>query len=270
MSCIFSCREWFDKGRRLALDRNASLHITAPYKFAVLEENAQSATSPLMDPSNGEHVAQVIYDFFSYTVFEALKGRRTHFGNGGFPILIALQGDKNENTIVGPGFSIGDEPTDISNVVLEHDHACDEDECLENIRAFRSVVEAMQSGVIESEPTSFTRTTSEKKTETVYISHAPVTVKGIRPVNSSSFASGVEVEELLVYSLGLCETKDGLLEPFKAIERDMTTQVRGTVIFLSVALSSAVIFIIYISYVVCKSITEPMLYLLDLIRSINR
>jgi hypothetical protein len=263
-----SCRRWYDTGRKNAIKDNASLHVTAPYQFAHESIIAQSATSPLMDPRTGEHVGQVLLDFSSDSIFEALDKENIELSNGGFPILIAVQGDEKENTVTGPGFLFGDAPREISELVLPQDYICNTQECDENLDGFADIVESMKKG--EAGTTKFTRTTSDGGAETVHISYAPVIVKSIRPLNSSDFASGIEGSEYLIYSLGLCETEKTLLEPFEEIKEDVTKQINVGIVILSIGIVVAILFIVYVSYIVTASITEPMLYLLELIRCINR
>ena len=150
-----SCRDWYHEGRTTALEENSSLHITAPYAFAVSSRYGQSATSPLVDARTGEHVAQVLYDFDSGSVFEALTPQNTPLVENGFPILVAVQGNPEENTVIGPGFSLGDEASEISRVVLEVDHNCTEPICNENVDSFRAIVESMKEWGTNA--TSFSR-----------------------------------------------------------------------------------------------------------------
>jgi hypothetical protein len=263
-----SCRSWYDTGRKKAIEDNASLHVTAPYPFANADIIAQSATSPLMDPRTGEHVGQVLLDFSSRSILKALNEENTELPNGGFPILVAVQGDEIENTVIGPGFLIGKAAKEISEVVLREDHICNTQECAENLADFNRIVESMKNG--EAGNKTFTRTSSDGGMETVHISYSPVTVKSIRPLNSSDFASGIEGSEYLIYSLGLCRTEEALLEPFEEIKEDVTKQIDVAIAILAIGIVLAILFIVYISYIVTSSITEPMLYLLDLIRCINR
>jgi hypothetical protein len=263
-----SCRSWYDTGRKKAIKDNASLYVTAPYPSADDGTIVQSATSPLMDPRTGEHVGQVLVDFFSDSILEPLDKENTKLTSGGFPILIAVQGDEKENTVTGPGFLFGDAPREISELVLPQDYICNTQECDENLDGFADIVESMKKG--EAGTTKFTRTTSDGGAETVHISYAPVIVKSIRPLNSSDFASGIEGSEYLIYSVGLCETEKALLEPFEEIEEDVSKQINVAIAILSIGFVVAILFIVYISYIVTSSITEPMLYLLELIRRINR
>ena len=58
---VCRCRGWYDTGRSLSIEKNVSLHITAPYVFAFSGLNGQSGTMPLVDPSTGQHVGQTLY-----------------------------------------------------------------------------------------------------------------------------------------------------------------------------------------------------------------
>jgi hypothetical protein len=218
-----------------------------------------------VDPRTGEHVGQVLLDFFSDSIFQALNDDRR--SNGQFPILIAVQGEERKNAVVAPGFSLGDDAKEISEVVLEYDD-CNEEKCADNLAGFDAIVESMKKG--EAGSTNFTRTTSDGGMETIFIAYTPVVVKTNRPLDSSDFASGVKVSEYLIYSLGLCTTEKSLFKPFEEIENDVAMQINMSTAILSFGIILAVLFIVKISYIVTSSITEPILYLLELIRCINR
>ena len=245
-----------------------SLHITAPYVFSEGTTIGQSATAPLIDPNTGEHVGQVLVDFISNNVADALGPESTPLSKGGFPIMIALQGDPESNTVIGPGFVVGgDESKEISEVVLPFDHKCTKKTCDDNLLRFRKVVESMKQGLEGTE--SFQRTTRYGGTETVWISYSPSKVENIRPIGSD-FSTGVNVSEHLIYSVGLCEPEQGLLEPFNAIETTMRRSFRWAIVGLVGAIFLAVLLVVYVSYLVATSITRPMRYLRELIRCINK
>jgi hypothetical protein len=252
----------------LAIERNISMYITAPYVFQGRSINGQSVTLPLVDPRSGEYVGQVLNDFYSHAIFRKLDNITTPFTEGGFPVLIAVQEIPKENTILGPGYNIGDNATEISRVVLRRDYDCNSALCEARIDVFRAIVASMNSG--ESNTTNFTRGSQNGHEELVHISYAPVKLKGIRPLDSSDFGRGVEVIEYDIYSLGLCETEDGLLQPFKMIEDDISSAIRWVVGCIATGIFFGALFVIYISYAVTMSVTEPMLNLLEMIRCINR
>ena len=53
------CRGWYDMGKKNALSKNGTLHITAPYIFAGgTEITGQSTTSPVMQGE--EYIGQTI------------------------------------------------------------------------------------------------------------------------------------------------------------------------------------------------------------------
>ena len=263
-----SCRGWYHHGRQLAIEEDTPLHITAPYLFSEGVTIGQSATAPLMDPNTGEHVGQVLVDFISNNVADTLGPAKTRFSKGGFPIMIAVQGDPDSNTVIGPGFVVGgDESKEISEVVLPFDHNCTKQICSENLARFQKVVASMKLGLEGTE--SFTRTTRHGRSETVWISYSPSKVESIRPIGTN-FGSGVNVTEHLVYSVGLCEPEDDLLEPFVEIETTMRTSLRWVIGGLAGAMILAALLVVYVSYLVAASVTRPMRYLRELIRCINK
>jgi hypothetical protein len=252
----------------LAIESNISMYITAPYVFQSREINGQSVTLPLVDPRSGEYVGQVLNDFYSHAIFRKLDNTTTPLTEGGFPVLIAVQGRPEENTILGPGYNMGDNATAISRVVLRQDYDCNSALCEARIHGFGAIVGSMNSGA--SDTTIFTRESQNGGEELVHISYAPVKLKGIRPLDSSDFGRGVEVVEYDTYSLGLCETQDGLLQPFKKIEHDISSAIRWVVGCVATGIFFGALFVIYMSYAVTMSVTEPMLNLLGMIRCINR
>ena len=261
----------------MALDksRKSTLHITAPYLFAVSKIIAQSATSPLIDPKTGEHVGQVLQDFFSGSIFDVLNTTNTKYSKEGFPILIAIENDDGKNTIIGPNFSLDfSKPQSIVDVVLmDGDGSCTTTMCSDHQDSFGIIEKAMKDG--ESDTKNFTRTKRAlkdgyHKNEDVFVAYHPVKVRSLRPIDSSDFTRGVEPYHELIYSLGLCEPAESLFKPFEKIEMEMHQQIKWAISILSVMILVACLFVVYISYVVTTSITRPIIYLLDLIRRINR
>jgi hypothetical protein len=266
-----SCRDWYDTGRKLAMQNGTSLHVTAPYRFAISQAVfAQTATSPLIDPATGEHVGQVLLDFFALPIYQVLE-EHTPLSDGGFPILVAAQSDDCCDTVIGPDFSDNETAKSISKVVLPIDSTCQgipKSECASNLAAFYEIVRSMKAGNAKNE--TFIRKKSGGGNETVHTAYAPVTVKRFRPINSSDFSRGVIASDYLIYSLGLAEAEVGLLGPFEQIGEDTEKHTNAALGVLSALIAAATVVVIYLSHRVTRTITESMLYLLGLIRSINR
>ena len=263
------CRGWYDDGRRLALEKNISMHVTAPHMFALSDIlSGQSITMPLVDPVTGEYVGQVLYDMVSNTIFDALNNVNTPLAKGGFPFLISLQGNPDKNAVLGPNYEVGFNPKEISRVVIPADYDCGSEICQQNFEQFNDIVASMKAG--ESLLSSFTRTMGDGTTEIVRLASAPVKLRSIKPINGSNFARGIEVNEYLIYSLALCETEDGLLKPFQVMEDQTSRQIRWAIFALAGVIALSALFVVFICYLVATSITEPMLHLLELIRRINQ
>ena len=162
---------------------------------------------------------------------------------------------------------MGDEPKSVSNVVLPSDSNCESPSCRDRLSRFDDIVNAMKAGEISS--SSFFRMKEDGVIENIHAAFAPVKLRTFRPIGSD-FESGLEVSEEVIYSLGLFQPEEGLLEPFEEIRGALSRQIWLAVVALSVVIAVAALFIVYISYLVATSITEPMLYLLELIRCINR
>lgn len=243
--------------------------MTAPYLFAdLLGTIAQTATSPLVDPNTGEHVGQVNVDFSSKSVFDVLDKMNTVVMKGGFPILIAIEVNDRKETVIGPGFSLGDAPIEIAKLVLSADFGCDSDVCKENLDFFDAIVKSMYLG--ESSTTEVRRSTQSGEIESFIMAYSPINVKSIRPVDSSDFARGIEVSDHLVYSFALSEMVAEIKAPFLKIKNKLVARANLAMAFLVIVTCLFTLLAIYISYIVTSSIAERMLYLLDLITSINR
>lgn len=250
------------------MSNESLLHVTSPYRFALSSviTYGQSATSAIMDPFTGEHVGQVIVDFLAQATYETVENR-TYYSQGGFPILVAVQGD-TADTIIGPGVSIDQETTSVTEGVLPYDIECsDESECNDRIQTFRKIVEAMKNG--ESASTTFSRKMENGELETVHMAYSPVYVPSIGPINSSDFSRGVERSDYQIYSFAIVEPEEGVLKGFQGIENSTKKQTNIAIVVITLVIVAAALIVVYFSHRLAKSFTEPMIYLLDLIRYIN-
>ena len=266
---LCSCREWYDTGRRKAVQDSDSLYITTPYEFAGGDFIAQTATSPLVDPRTGAHVGQTLQDFSVTEIFNALISSSTPLSKGGFPLLITPGTDTfGGDTVLGPGLngSVSSQP--VSQVVMGYDQACGDDvQCIKRQREFDKIAASMKAGNTSTE--IFERTTALGGIEVAYMAYTPIVVKYLDPVDSSDFTRGARVANQFSYSLGFVETVQGLLEPFGAIEADMQRQINVAIGVLAAVIFLAVVATISISYLVARSISDPMICLLELIRLVN-
>ena len=264
------CRGWYADGTAKADSGAGHLHVTSPYLFVGDEEYVgQSATSPLIDPNTNEHVGQVLVDYVPNSIFTTLNDN-TVLAPGGFPVLITPSSDVlGTDTVVGPGFSLDKDGKAIEKLVLPDDKLYCEDmvKCSAWIQ-FEPILTDMKAG--KSGSTSFTRTGPRESTEEVDIAFAPVIVKSFRALNSSNMASGVEQQDMLIYSLALAETKGGVTESFQSIDEFVKKEVDICIVVLSLLIFLSTILVIYIANRVTSSMTTPILHLLGLIKDINR
>lgn len=191
----------------------------------------------------------------------------TPLSPGGAAILIAVDGAYSEDTVVAPGHKQTDEPTAIGSKVLPFDEGCESQICKDNMEQFNKIVVEMKAGI--SSTSTFSRSTATGAQEIVYIAYNPVTVQGFRQLDSSQFSRGLEQKEQLVYSLGLIETESGILEDFDPIEEETNRQIGIAIGVLCSMIVLATMCVVYVSLRVSRSIAEPMIYLLDIIRSIR-
>lgn len=218
-----------------------------------------------MDPATGEHVGQVLFDFLPTTMIRSLKDD-TPLSAGGFPILVATESAYNADTVIGPNYELSDPPTAIAAKVLPFDIDCDSEICQSNIASFNDVVSAMKGG--NETVATFYRTT-DKGLEKVFMAYAPVAVRSFRPIDSSDFSRGLSASEYLIYSLALAETESGILETFRPIQEVTDKQIKIAIGVLTALLVFATVLVVYVSMRVTQSIAEPMVYLLEIIRSIR-
>jgi len=261
------CRGWYDAGRQAAAD-GVALHVTAPYLFAKRGEIGMSATAPLSETPGGKYLGQSLIDFLPGPIFRTLQEPDTTLPPDGFPILVAVQDVTGDDAVLGPDFDPSKDIKPISQVVLKHDYDCETEQCKQNMKEFETIIESMKRG--ENNTTSFRRSSATGNVETIYVSYAPISLESVQAKNSSDFRRGVEANEYLIYSLGLAVPETSLLEPFQKIADDTSRSINIAIGALSAAIFIGVIFIIYVSYHMIISITVPVLYLLDMIRAINR
>jgi hypothetical protein len=264
------CRGWYDTGRKLSINENSFLHVTAPYRFASAAKDsyAQTATMSLMDPLSGEHIGQTLLDFLATPVYRSLESE-TFLYSGGFAVLITVEGDST-NTVIGPGVSTDQVSLPVTQSVLRYDAQCrsHNSACRKRFETFQLIAEDMQRG--SSGSTSFERSNENGVVETMYISYAPVSVRSLTPIDSSDYSRGINQTQHLIYSLALVESEDGLLLPFAEIERTTRRQSNIAIGVLSIVIFLAICIIVYISHNLATSFTQPMLYLLGLIQYINK
>ena len=233
------------------------LHITAPYVFAAGNLIGQSVTSPLIDPQTQRHVGQTLVDFLPNSIFESLSRDNIKLSDGSFAIVITPKTDsKGHDTVYGPGFSLSGEGEAIQDVLQADD-------------TFDSILEQMKTG--RRGKGKFIRAKSNGQEEDkVFLSYAPVYVKNYYPVDSSDITRGVQSEEILVYSLALAETADGLISSFNNIDAFSSRTVDICIGVLSAIIIISTILIVWIAFRVTSSMTKPILQLLGVMKSINR
>lgn len=266
------CREWYDTGMKRALYNNSGLYVTPPYPFAAIDNFfGQTATSPLIDPRTGEHVGQTLVDFVSQKVFRSLHQNNTPLATGGFPVVITGLADTNgANTVIGPGFSLSnDDSVPIGDLLLPYDNSCSSPDIdCGHRREFEVVSELMKNGTAQGG--QYLRTLPDGVIETVHIAWAPVHAKVFVPLNSSDFSRGVDSSDFLVYSLALAEPEVSMVAPFSEAEAQVQKQIAIATAVLAFVIIFSTAFVLYMSSRISLSMTEPMIYLLELILHINQ
>ncbi|CAJ1915438.1 unnamed protein product [Cylindrotheca closterium] len=269
------CREWYDTGKKQYESDGTSLYVTSPYSFASNDLIAQTATTALFHPQSGEHVGQVLLDFRTTSIYNALDVE-TDLKEGGFPVVVTTAGNVGD-TVIAPGFEYATESAvPVASKVLAYDYGCDDGDCTNNLNRFAEIIASMKAGDSSNEAENpnvniqFDRRKEDRSSETYFMAYAPVNVKSFDIVDSSDFSRGVKTSDFLIYSVGLANSKETMLAPFRGMEKKVNESITLAVIMLSVIVAFATLAVVYISRRLASSVTKPMLYLLELIRSINR
>jgi hypothetical protein len=208
-------------------------------------------------------LGQTLIDYISQPIVDSLNEKNFALSGKGFPVLITIDKDNFEaDTVIGPGLDGQARP--IAELILPNDPRCEGDACE---KGFYEVLKEMKAG--SNGTRRFTRTAGDLSEEAIYISYAPVVVKTFSAVDASDFSRGVFKSDYLLYSLAFAEYEDDMLEPFYAIQSDIDDQLRITVAVLCITIVLSTAFIVYFSRAITVSMTEPMLHLLELIKTIN-
>ena len=169
--------------------------------------------------------------------------------------MITPQSDAlGHDTVVGPEFSLNGEGEAIEDL-------------MQSDQSFNNILRDMKSGKTGSG--TFTRV-GQSNNEEVHISYAPVFVRSFTAVDSSDIRRGVTNETILVYSLALVETTNGLIQSFESIDSFASKTVNICIGVLSAIIVISTVLIVYTAFRVTSSMTKPILQLLSVMKSINR
>lgn len=255
---------------KLSKNRESSLYVTAPYLFASPDGIVgQSCTSPLVDAMTNEHIGQTLVDFRATDIFDSLSLENAGLSPGGFPIMITLERDAlNADTVIaGPDFSGINGSKPIEEVVFPLITKCGDD-CGDLMNSFPEILASMRAG--ETGNGTFLLNNPDGSKEKVHLTYAPVNVISLRPLNSSDISRGVEKSEYPIYSLALVETDKSMLKRFQTAEDEIDRHVRIAVAILATLIVLSACFVVYFSHRITISMVEPIYYLLELIKHINR
>eukprot|EP00986_Skeletonema_menzelii_P014832 scaffold10375_cov123-Skeletonema_menzelii.AAC.4 len=248
------CRKWYDDGKKEAFV--SGLHITSPYVFAGFDDVvAQTGTSSMVNLRTKEYIGQILLDFLPLSLIAMLESGTT-LPKDGVSILIT----PDSNAVVGPGLSRKEADVSIKQLMLQSDDCISEPLAASCVQ-FDAIVEKMSDGRSGSD--TFTRSTSTGQKETVRISYAPVSVKSFRAIDSSNFASGVEQDSNLIYSVALAAPEEPMLEPFHSVRDKTEADVTTGIIVISVLLVLALLLLVNFAYRVTKSLITSVLHLLN-------
>ena len=150
---------------------------------------------------------------------------------------------------------------------MPYDNPCPAPDCGHRVK-FETIRQNMRNG--ERGISKFVRTTAEGSLQSVHVAFAHINAMVFVPVNSSDLSAGVHLSEYLVYSLALAEPEEGLLAPFAKVQDEIHKTVVFAIVVLAFVILFSTSFVIFISNRITLSMTEPMVYLLQLIQHINK
>ncbi len=244
------CRKWYDDGKNKAINGESVLHITSPYQFATATV-AQTGTSAIINKRTKEYIGQIMLDFLPVEMISIVENE-TKLSTEGFTVLIT----PDSNTIVGPNYTIGE-----ANVPIK-EKVCGSKNESSYCEDFDDIVEKMTAG--ENGSATFTRTnrTLAGRKELLRIAFAPVFVKSYKAIDSSNFASGVEQDNNLIYSIALVEPEESMLKQFHIVKASTESDITICIAVISVFLALAMLVLVFVAYRVASSLIVPIFHLL--------
>ena len=243
----------------------------------------------MFDPNNGKFLGITLI-FLSQSIVDSLK-EDNQLTEEGFPILISTQvGGFCADTIVGPGFNLGDLDQPIEELVLPHEmHKCsglDLNASMTNMQDtgklteglselcrsvwsdFNNITGRMRAG--KSGLGCFTRTTEDGGNENIFIFYAPVTAQTSLPMNSSDFSRGTQESKTQIFSLALLQPELSVTAPYQAVNVLIKKRVNIFIGVVSALIFVVAVVVVFISFRVSESIIAPVMHLLMLVQQINR
>ena len=258
------CRGWYDSGRKLFLSNESELYVTPPYTFANEVEIGQSCTAPLYDPKTKAHLGQLLVDFSSTRIFDSLDDSKTPLAKGGHHLLITLEPDiYGADTVIGPGLSLREPALPLEDVVPAVSETCDGSVC-----GFAAVAANMRAG--KAGNGTFVWDPENGTPTTYHVAYRNVTIRRLTQVDSSDFSRGVLADNYGIYSIALAEPEASMLDSFEQAEDDIQSVIHIGLAVLCILIVVAACLVVWLSHRITISMTEPMYYLLELMRHINR
>ena len=200
------CRGWYAAGKERALEGDP-IYLTPPYNFAAVTDVGTSAVSPLIDPRSREFIGLTLIDFSPLQMLNGLNQTNSYFY-----FVISPSTSASDDTIIGPGHDIGDDPAAIADVILPLD-ALDS----KNRDDFANVIYEMKEG--QSGEVLFTRKSAENGAEEkIMLAYAPVYARTLSPARPDDFARGSNSSRMLLYSVAVARLETTLAKPFTEIE----------------------------------------------------
>jgi hypothetical protein len=199
------CRGWYAVGKERALEGDP-IYLTPPYQFAAVTDVGTSAVSPLIDPQSGEFIGLTLIDFSPLQMLKGLNQTNSYFY-----YVISPSASASDDTIIGPGHGVGDDPAAIADVILPLD-ALDS----KNRADFANVIYEMKEG--QSGEALFTRTAENGAVEKIRLAYAPVYARTLSPARPDDFARGSNYSHMLLYSVAVARLEKTLAKPFTEIE----------------------------------------------------
>lgn len=230
------CRAWYSTGRALYEGLRQPIHITSPYMFAVEDQFAATATSPIVNPATGEYVGQTLLDFS----LSSLRALFTGLGDCISFLITPDEGGTGGDTVIGPNGFRGRKSVPISDLLFASENSSSPRRLLFE----SSILQSMKNGT--SGHAKFSRLNMHGDSESLTLAFEPVSVSGLLPLDPSDVSRGVNVSSVLVYSVGVAFSDDEIMRPGRVFLRLIHSRLEHIRrIYLAVIATVSALFIVF-------------------------
>jgi hypothetical protein len=238
------CRSWYHEGFLQRWQR--PVHVTAPYPFAVTNNVATTATSPILNPSTREYAGQVLLDYYPDMVSRAVRTFK-----GSLAIIITPDNSSGGDTVVGPWESSSWVSANVVDLIFQ-----DENKSSENRINFENrILSKMKLGAKGLEFFTLSKNGTEER---LAFAFAPVIARVLTPISTDNFTRGAAVSGILMYSIGVALNHDAMRQPFEEMHDNISQELHDLQVVnatLTVAITLA--FVVF-TWIVSTASVSPI------------